>query len=316
MTSPGATSPGAGLWKVSAVADAAVADALESVLGEGALSVSRFEEKVDGSGAVPLWRVLALMEAAPDASALADAVAAAAGVPRDGLPAITVEALPDEDWLALNRRQFPPVEAGRFFIHGSHFDGVPPAGKIALRLDAGPAFGSGTHETTRGCLIAIDEAMAEFARAGRPVRALDVGCGSGILALAVAAAAKEAASGQAIPVVATDIDPVAAATTRENAAANGLAERVLALAGEGVSGVEAVAGAPYDLIVANILAEPLVALAPELAELLASGGWLVLSGLLTVQEKEVLAAYAAAGLALRRTIVLGDWSTLVLCEGG
>jgi ribosomal protein L11 methyltransferase len=316
MTTPGATSPGAGLWKVSAVADGAVADALESVLGEGALSFSRFEEKADGSGVPPLWRVLALMDSTSDASALADAVAATLGVARDELPAITVEALPDEDWLALNRRQFPPVEAGRFFIHGSHFDGVPPAGKVALRLDAGPAFGSGTHETTRGCLIAIDEAITEFAKAHRPVRALDVGCGSGILALAIAAAAKADAVRLPEPVVATDMDPVAAATTRENAAANGLAQRVLALAGEGVSGAEVVAGAPYHLIVANILAEPLVTLAPELAELLASGGWLVLSGLLTVQEAEVLAAYAAAGLALRRTIVLGDWSTLVLCEGG
>ncbi|MGE0650121.1 MAG: 50S ribosomal protein L11 methyltransferase [Alphaproteobacteria bacterium] len=313
MTSPGATSPGAGLWRISAVADATLADALESVLGEGGLSVSRFEEKADGSGAPPLWRVLALVDVAPDASALADAVAATAGLPRDSLPAIEVEALPDEDWLALNRRQFPPVEAGRFFIHGSHFDGVPPAGKIALRLDAGPAFGSGTHETTRGSLIAIDETMTVFAKAGRPVRALDVGCGSGILALAIAAAAGDES---AFPVVATDIDPIAAATTRENAAANGLAERVVTLAGEGVSGAEVVAGAPYDLIVANILAEPLVALAPALAELLASGGCLVLSGLLTVQEGEVLAAYSAAGLTLRRTIVLGDWSTMVLCEGG
>jgi ribosomal protein L11 methyltransferase len=309
------TSPGAGLWKISAVADWALADALESVLGDGALSVSRFEEKVDGSGAAPLWRVLALVDAAPDASALADAVAAMAGVARDGLPAITVEALPDEDWLALNRRQFPPVEAGRFFIHGSHFDGVPPAGKVALRLDAGPAFGSGTHETTRGCLMAIDEAMAEFAREGRPVRALDVGCGSGILALAIAASLEGGAGEPVIPVIATDIDSVAAATTRENAAANGLAERVLALAGEGVSGREVVAGAPYDLIVANILAEPLIALAPELAGLRASGGRLVLSGLLTAQEGEVLAAYRAAGIALRRTIVLGDWSTMILCEG-
>jgi ribosomal protein L11 methyltransferase len=310
-------SPGASLWKISAVADAALADALEAAFAPNAVSVSRFEEKPGTPGAAPRWRVLALVDAAPDAAALADAVAATAGVPRAGLPEIAVEPLPDEDWLALNRRQFPPVTAGRFFIHGSHFDGAAPAGTVALRLDAGPAFGSGTHETTRGCLVAIDEAMASFAREGRPVRALDVGCGSGILALAIAAAAAEDGAGGAnIPVVATDIDPVAAATTRENAAANGLAERVVAVAGEGVSGREVVAGAPYDLIVANILAEPLIALAPELAGLLASGGRLVLSGLLTAQEGKVLAACGAAGLALRRTIVLGDWSTMILGEGG
>ncbi|MQA66002.1 MAG: methyltransferase domain-containing protein [Alphaproteobacteria bacterium] len=310
------TSPGASLWKISAVADAALADALEAAFAPNAVSVSRFEEKPEAPGAPPLWRVLALVDAAPDAAALADAVAATVGVPRAGLPAITVEALPEEDWLALNRRQFPPVAAGRFFIHGSHFDGVAPAGTVALRLDAGPAFGSGTHETTRGCLVAIDEAMASFAREGRPVRALDVGCGSGILALAIAAAADKGAGGPPIPVIATDVDPIAAATTRENAAANGLAERIVALAGEGVSGREVVAGAPYDLIVANILAEPLIALAPELTGLLAPGGFFVLSGLLTAQEGEVLAAYGAAGLALRRTIVLGDWSTMILCEGG
>jgi ribosomal protein L11 methyltransferase len=307
-------SPGASLWKISAVADAALADALEAAFAPNAVSVSRFEEKPGTPGAAPRWRVLALVDAAPDAAALADAVAATAGVPRAGLPEIAVEPLPDEDWLALNRRQFPPVAAGRFFIHGSHFDGMAPAGTIALRLDAGPAFGSGTHETTRGCLVAIDEAMAEFAREGRPVRALDVGCGSGILALAIAAAAAEDSAN--IPVVATDIDPIAATTTRENAAANNLAERVVALAGEGVSGREVVAGAPYDLIVANILAEPLIALAPELAGLLAPGGFLILSGLLTSQEGEVLAACGAAGLALRRTIVLGDWSTMILGEGG
>jgi ribosomal protein L11 methyltransferase len=309
------TSPGASLWKISAVGDAALADALEAAFAPNAVSVSRFEEKPGTPGAAPRWRVLALVDTAPDAAALADAVATTAGVPRAGLPEIAVEPLPDEDWLALNRRQFPPVAAGRFFIHGSHFDGMAPAGTIALRLDAGPAFGSGTHETTRGCLIAIDEAMTVFAKAGRPVRALDVGCGSGILALAIAAAADNGA-GLPMPVVATDIDPIAAVTTRENAAANGLAERIVALAGEGVSGREVVAGAPYDLIVANILAEPLIALAPELAGLLAPGGWLVLSGLLTSQEGEVLAAYGAAGLALRRTIVLGDWSTMILCEGG
>ncbi|MFM2129625.1 MAG: hypothetical protein RL477_1171, partial [Pseudomonadota bacterium] len=226
------------------------------------------------------------------------------GLERAELPRIAVEKVAEVDWLALNRAQFPPVAAGRFFIHGSHFEGRSPRGAVAIRIDAGPAFGSGTHETTKGCLMAIDEILA----ASRPCNALDVGCGSGILALAIAKAG-------GFPVTATDIDPVAAQTTAENAAANGLAGRVTAVSGEGVGGEVVRRGAPYDLVVANILAEPLIALAPEIAGLLAPGGHLVLSGLLTVQEPRVLAAYRAAGLTPGRTIVLGDWSTMVLGRG-
>lgn len=293
------------LWKIAVVADEALAGALEALLGDEATSFSRFEAmRVDPANpfsAATTWRIEALTEEKPDAAALAEALAGYLGVARESLPRIAVERLADVDWLALNRAQFPPVAAGRFFVHGSHFTGIPPKGALALCLDAGPAFGSGTHETTKGCLLAIDELLA----AAPPRNALDVGCGSGILALAIARAA-------GITVIASDIDPIAAATTQENAAANGLAERIVALAGEGVAGEGVRRNAPYDLIVANILAEPLIALAPEIAGLLAPRGHLVLSGLLTAQQEMVLAAYRAAGLTPGRIIVLGDWSTMTL----
>lgn len=292
---------GAPAWRLWLIAEDAEAEALEDALEPLAVSLARFEAKAARPGAPRLWRLEALCETEPDIAEVALRLAVAAGRTGAEVPDFHVEPLPDRDWLALNRRQFPPIGAGRFFVHGSYFDGTPPAGKVVLKLDAGPAFGSGTHETTRGCLIAIDELLAE----GAPARALDVGCGSGILALAVAAAAR-------IPVTATDIDAIAADTTRANAAANGLAGLVTARAGAGVAGIAAEDA--FDLILANILAEPLIELAGELAARLAPDGNLVLSGLLSRQEGDVMPAYRAAGLARRRSIVLGEWSTLVLAR--
>ena len=294
-------------WRVWLIAEDATVDvleaALEDALAPGPLSMARFEAKASRPDAPKLWRLQALTALEPDIATLALGLAAAMGKAGAGteVPDFHVEPLEDEDWLALNRRQFPPVEAGRFFIHGSHFDSAAPTGKVVLQLDAGPAFGSGTHETTRGCLLAIDELLA----AHKPARVLDVGCGSGILSLAAAAAAQ-------VPVIASDLDPIAADNTRANAAANGLGDRVSAYAGEGVSVPAIAAAAPFDLILANILAEPLIELAEALAPLLALDGRLVLSGLLTRQQADVMSAYRAVGLTRERSIVLGDWSTLIL----
>lgn len=297
-------------WRVWLVVEDAAAAAIEAALGaalaEDAVALARFEaesgEAPAGPGGPKLWRVEALGGSEPDIGALTVALVEAAGAAGIVLPEFHVEPLADADWLTLNRAQFPPVVAGRFFIHGSHFEGKPPEDALAIRLDAGPAFGSGTHDTTRGCLIAIDEILAE-----RPVaRPLDLGCGSGILALALARAA-------GVPVLASDVDPVAAETTRTNAVANGLAGLVTAVA-EGGVGKTVASGGPYDLIVANILAEPLIELAPAISGIFAPGGHLVLSGLLTRQEQDVMAAYRAEGFSRIRAIVLGEWSTLVLAR--
>ena len=299
--------PAPRLWRIRLSAPEGAAEILEEALSGFAVSLARFEEAPEGVGAdpAPLWRAEALCAGRPRRGEVAAVLAGAAARAGIAAPEFRIERVPDRDWLALNRRQFPPVAAGRFFIHGSHYDGAPPAGATVLRLDAGPAFGSGTHETTRGCLLAIDEVLR-----GRPVAgALDLGCGSGILALAIAAAA-------GAPVLASDNDPMAVATARANAAANGLGHLVTAVEGEGMGGEEIARRAPFDLVVANILAGPLIALAPDLARALAPGGRLILSGLIAGQEQAVRAAYAREGLSRFGTVALGGWSTLLLGRRG
>ena len=307
------------LWRVRLVVEDAAAEAMEAAIetaleaapGDGVVSLARFEATARGTGragngirpdAPKLWRIEALAGSEPVLDALTVALAEAAGAAGFILPEFHVERLPDTDWLALNRRQFPPVRAGRFFVHGAHFEGAPPPDALVIRLDAGPAFGSGTHETTRGCLLALDEILSER----KVAKPLDLGCGSGILSLAIARAA-------GVAVLASDIDMIAAVTARTNAAANGLDGLVTAVAEEGV-GERVAAGAPYDLIVANILSEPLIALAPDIGAVFAPGGRLILSGLLTRQAQDVMAAYRAEGFSRIRAIVLGDWSTLVLAR--
>ena len=214
-------------------------------------------------------------------------------------PAFEIERLPDLDWVAEGRKALPPVEAGPFYVFGAHVTAPPPPGAIPLRLEASLAFGTGQHETTRGCLLAL---AALRDRRG-VARALDLGCGTGILALA-------AAKLWGCPVVALDNDAAAVRLARENVAVNGVAELVEVHEGEGYAGPAVDAGAPYDLIVANILAGPLIAMAGDLKRHLAPGGTAVLSGLLSDQAEAVLNAHRP--LRLTRDYPLGDWTTLVI----
>jgi len=287
------------LWllelEVPQAAGAVFADLL-AILAE---DFSAFE--ADGGAS---WRFAAYLAAPPDEAALAARCALAAAAAGVAAPAVRLGPLPQRDWLAQNRRQFPPVSAGRFFIHGSSFRGRVPPGRLALTLDAGLAFGSGTHESTRGCLLALDR----LAKRRRFRAVLDLGCGSGVLALAAARLWRR-------PVAAVDIDPVAVRVTRENARRNGLA----ALLRAGRGGSAPAAGAwrgHYDLILANILARPLARLAPHLARARAPVGRLVLSGILAGQGAGVLAAYRAQGLALERRLTLSSWVTLILRRAG
>ncbi len=284
-------------WRIAVSVPAAARDAFEAALDPFAEAISAVEEEARG-----VWHIEALSAGAPDRRRLDAALAAAAAKAGIAVPALAVDPLPEIDWLAENRRQFPPVEAGRYFVYGSLYDGPVPAGRVAIRLDASIAFGAGGHETTRGCLLVLDR----LAAAGRaPARALDLGCGSGILAIAIARTWR-------IPVLAADIDPAAVGLARENAAANGVGDLVEAVTSDGLAAAEIARGAPYDLVVANILAEPLIALAGGLSDSLAADGRLVLSGLLTRQEEAVVAACARAGLAVVDRVRLGDWPTLVL----
>ena len=211
----------------------------------------------------------------------------------------TVETLPDTDWVAKSLEGLPPVRAARFIVHGSHDRLKRHANEIGIEIEAGEAFGTGHHGTTAGCLIAIDRVARS-----RPIRsALDIGTGSGVLAIAIAKAGKAR-------VLASDIDPVATRVARENVRLNGVAAFVTTVtAGDLKSALFRSAG-PFDLIVANILAGPLIVLAPSIRRHLAPGGTLILSGLIPEQRARILAAYRGLGLRLVRSSVLNDWLTL------
>ncbi|MCL4188448.1 MAG: 50S ribosomal protein L11 methyltransferase [Rhodobacteraceae bacterium] len=254
----------------------------------------------DGSG---LWEVQGYFTAAPDAAQLA---LLSAGF---GARAFAVSELPETDWVAHVQRELAPVEAGRFFLYGSHDAPRVPAGpgRIALLIEASMAFGTGHHGTTRGCLIALDRLAAS---GFRPARIIDVGCGTAVLAMAAARVWPAAA-----PVLASDIDPVAIEVAAANLAANRLDGAVRCIVATGLDHPETVAAAPFDLAFANILAAPLVALAPAMGRHLAPGGRVILSGLLCEQADAVLQAYRASGFTPESRDNLGEWATLTLVRG-
>ncbi len=214
---------------------------------------------------------------------------------------VFVALLPDADWIRLSQEGLPPVRAGRFFVYGAHDAGEVPPGVIPICIEAGMAFGTGHHETTALCLAAL----SELARRRRFENVLDLGCGTGLLAIGAAKLWRRR-------VTASDIDPVAVEVTRENARANGEAPLVSAVVADGLSHPALAHRAPYDLIVANILAQPLTRLAPSVASALAPGAWLILSGILRWQENAVLGFYRAQGLILRRIARENAWSALLL----
>jgi ribosomal protein L11 methyltransferase len=283
------------LWQSRFLVPAAAVEFFLDALDDE-FSVSAFE-----AGEPPdLWAIALIHRGEPDRAALLARLEPLAEPWRIALD-LEIGPIPSTDWLYRSAQDFPPQQIGRFWIHGSHVTAAPPAGAVPIRLDAGQAFGSGEHESTRGCLLALDR----LARQRRLKRVLDLGCGAGILAIA-------AAKCWPARVVAADNDPIAVAVAQGNAARNGVAHRVRCMLSDGYGSASLRRSGPFDLILANILADPLCAMARHTARNLAPGGAAVLSGLLERQAGRVLAAHRRFGLRLLDRFDLGPWTTLVM----
>jgi ribosomal protein L11 methyltransferase len=270
----------------------ALAEAIEKMEPEPT-GVGVFEIE-DDSG---LWEVGAYFLEQPN-SALLDVLAMAF----DAKP-FALSELPEIDWVAKVRRELSPVEAGRFFVFGSHDADKVPADKIALQIEATVAFGTGHHGTTLGCLRAFDRL---YEGGFRPAKVADIGAGTAVLAMAAASVLPEAL------VIASDIDEVAVDVAVANVAINHLEGRIECLEAAGFGHPRLAEAAPFDLVFANILKGPLIQLAPPMAAHLAKDGLIILSGLLVVQAEAVTAAYVAADFTPVSRDDIGEWSTLVL----
>jgi len=270
-----------------------VVDMLTEVFFEGEAAIAAFE-RPDGR-----WDVTVHFADPPDQAQLREFVTNAASAEIAATLAFdTIEA---KDWVAASLADLKPVIAGRFTVHGAHDRARIAPNRLGIEIEAALAFGTGHHGTTRGCLLALDALLKQR----RPRRILDVGTGTGVLAIA-------AARGLRHPVLAGDIDREAVAIARENARLNGVAPFVECLCARGLTAHRLRERAPFDLVLANILLAPLTRLAGPMRRLLAPCTSVVLSGLLASQENAALAAYRPHGLKLVRRIPLGEWVTLVL----
>jgi ribosomal protein L11 methyltransferase len=287
---------GSGLWQATVRLGDNPAGPFADVLEDGAVGVSIFET---GAGQ---WSATGLYRSPPDEGELTTRLALTAAAHSLAEPDLDIAPLPPADWLALAYAGFPARDIGRFHVHGSHL-AAPARHRLPLHIDAATAFGSGEHATTEGCLLAI----SDLKRSGATVnRVLDMGTGSGILAIGVARLFPAAR------ITAIDIDAESARVAALNAWLNQVGARVRAAQGNGYASPLAARGKRFDVIIANILARPLIRMAPSLGRRLRPGGVAILSGLLARQEHAVLSAHMAAGLKLVGRWPIGEWHTLVL----
>ena len=270
-----------------------LSEALEEMFPEPT-GVGVFEIE-DGSG---LWEVAAYFVEEPDAGALAVYSALHKAKP------FNISEIPDQDWVSKVQRELAPVEAGRFFVYGSHDADKVPEGKIPLLIDAAMAFGTGHHGTTLGCLRAFDALFTSGFTTGRVA---DIGCGTAVLAMAAAKVLPDL-------ILASDIDPVAVDVAAANVTANGLEGRVNCVVAAGFDAPDLAVSAPYDLIFANILKGPLIGIAPAMSKNTATGGQVILSGILNEQADEVIAVYIDNGFNLSERDVIVDWTTLTMSK--
>ncbi|MHB0769203.1 50S ribosomal protein L11 methyltransferase [Bradyrhizobium sp. 5.13L] len=285
-------------FSIGSEADARrVVDVLTEVFFDGDAAVAAFE-RPDGQ-----WDVTLHFAAAPDQAWLRELIAISAGNEiSTSLAFDTVEA---RDWVKASLEDLVPVPAGRFVVHGSHDrDRVAP-NKLAIEIEAALAFGTGHHGTTRGCLLLLDHVL----KSSRPRHVLDLGTGTGVLAIA-------AAKGLHRAVLASDIDPPSVRVAAENAALNEVGNHVRVIRATGFAAPDFARAGPFDLVLANILANPLRQLASPMARHLAPRAYVILSGLLTPQAPAVIAAYRARGLVPLRHLRIEEWSSLLLRKVG
>ncbi|MEJ6397168.1 50S ribosomal protein L11 methyltransferase [Yoonia sp. 208BN28-4] len=272
-----------------------LSDALEALVPEPT-GVGVFEME-DGSG---LWEVGAYFDDKPDIAALEVLTAV------HDVKSFVVSEIPDLDWVAHVRRELAPVEAGQFFVYGSHDADKVPADKTPLLIEAAMAFGTGHHGTTLGCLRAFDRLVQAGFNDGHVI---DVGCGTAVLAMAAAHVVSQ-------EVLASDIDPVAVDVAEVNVKANGLDGRVRCVVAAGFDAPELKEAGPYDLVFANILKGPLINLAPSMAQATKNGGNVILSGILNTQADDVIAVYCDNGYSLLHRDEIVEWTTLTMTKTG
>jgi ribosomal protein L11 methyltransferase len=270
-----------------------VVDLLNECFFEGQAAIAAYE----GPGG--RWDITVHFAEAPDETSIRDLIGMAAGneVAHD----ITFDTVEARDWVKATLEELVPVRAGRFVVHGAHDRAKVPPNKIGIQIEAALAFGTGHHGTTRGCLLLLDEVL----KAWRPRRVLDVGTGTGVLAIAAAKALR-------IKLLASDIDPLSVRVAHDNARLNGTGDLVETIRASGFSAPEFRQRGPFDLVLANILANPLRQMAAPMVRHLAPSALVILSGLLPPQAQGVIAAYRARGLVLKRQIQVEGWSSLLL----
>jgi ribosomal protein L11 methyltransferase len=274
-----------------------VVDLLTESFFEGQAAITAFE----GPGG--RWDITVHFADPPDQISIRELVGIAAG---DGIAGdIAFDTVEAKDWVKATLEDLVPVRAGRFIVHGRHDREKVPPNKLGIEIEAALAFGTGHHGTTRGCLLLLDQAL----KARHPVRVLDLGTGTGVLAIAAAKALRR-------KVLASDIDPVSVKVARDNARLNGTGDLVQTIHAVGFSAPEFAARGPFDLVLANILANPLRQMATAMARHLAPSAQVILSGLLPHQAQSVIAAYRARGLVLERQLQIEGWSSLLLRRAG